>query len=133
MKKQFWNLRTKLLLTLGLVVLPAAALIFFGFQHLESIERGHTVEAAIHGDFQRMLVIFDKRLSERAYDMMDSVSPDFPSPLDKDINEKLDAILAAHPWAAYAFAPAEAVASPYAGGRTITAVTITTVWGRADL
>src|ERR1700759_4646945 len=103
MKKQFWSLRTKLLLTLGLVVLPAAALIFFGFQHLESIERGHTVEAAIHGDFQRMLVIFDKRLSERAYDMMDSVSPDFPSPLDKDINEKLDAILAAHPWAAYAF------------------------------
>lgn len=103
MRKPFWNLRTKLLLTLGLVVLPAAALIWIGFQHLASIERGHTVEAAIQGDFQRMLTIFDKRLSERAYDMVDEVRPKFPSPADKNVSEKLDEILASHPWAAYAF------------------------------
>ncbi len=103
MKKPFWNVRTKLLLTLGLVVLPAAALIWFGFQHLESIERAHTVEAAIQGDFQRMLTIFDKRLSERAYEMVDAVRPSFPSPLDKNVNERLDKILAGHPWAVYAF------------------------------
>ncbi len=68
MKKPIWNVRSRLLLTLGLVVLPAAALIFFGFQHLESIERSHSVEAAIQGDFQKTLTIFDKRLSERAYE-----------------------------------------------------------------
>lgn len=103
MRKPFWNVRTKLLLTLGLVVLPAAALILFGFQHLESIERDHTVEAAIQGDFQRMLTIFDKRLSERAYDMVGEVRPKFPSPADKNASGKLDEILASHPWVAYAF------------------------------
>jgi signal transduction histidine kinase len=102
MKKQFWNVRTKLLLTLGLVVCPAVALILFGFQHLESIERGHTVEAAIHGDFQQMLTIFDKRLSERAFQMVDTVHRGFPSPLDKNVNDHLDKILASHPWAMYA-------------------------------
>ena len=103
MKKPFWNVRTKLLLTLELVVLPAAALIWFGFQHLESIERGHTVEAAIQGDFQRMLTIFEKRLSGRAYEMVDQVRPSFPSPLDKNVNQRLDEVLASHPWAMYAF------------------------------
>ena len=103
MKKPFWNVRTKLLLTLELVVLPAAALIWFGFQHLESIERGHTVEAAIQGDFQRMLMIFEKRLSARAYEMVDAARPGFPSPLDKNVNQKLDKVLASHPWAMYAF------------------------------
>jgi signal transduction histidine kinase len=103
MKKPFWNVRTKLLLTLELVVLPAAALIWFGFQHLESIERGHSVEAAIQGDFQRILTIFDKRLSARAYEMVDVVRTSFPSPLDKNVNQRLDEILASHPWAVYAF------------------------------
>lgn len=103
MKKPFWNIRKKLLLTLGLVVLPATALILFGFQHLESIERDNSVEAAIRGDFQRMLNIFEKRLSDRAYDMVDAVRPDFPSPRDRSVNEKLDKVLARNPWAVYAF------------------------------
>ena len=103
MKKPFWNVRAKLLLTLGLVVLPAAALVFFGFQHLESIERDNTVEAAIRGDFEHMLTIFDKRLSERVYDMLDKVRPGFPSPTDKNLNERLDQVLAENPWAIYAF------------------------------
>lgn len=103
MKKPFWNVRTKLLLTLGLVVLPAVALILFGVQHLEHIERGHTVESAIQGDFRQMLNIVDKRLSERAYDMVDSVRTSFPSPLDKNVADQLDRILAAHPWAACVF------------------------------
>ena len=103
MKKPIWNVRSRLLLTLGLVVLPAAALIFFGFQHLESIERSHSVEAAIQGDFQKTLTIFDKRLSERAYEMMDSVRPDFPSPSDMQVDQRLDEVLVNHPWALYAF------------------------------
>src|SRR5215470_19153857 len=102
MKKPFWNVRTKLLLTLGLVVLPAVALILFGFQHLESIERGHAVEAAIQRDFQQMLTIFDKRLSERTYDFVDSARASFPSPEDENVEQKLDQILTSHPWAIYA-------------------------------
>lgn len=103
MKKRFWNVRTKLLLTLAGVVLPAAALIVFGFQHLESIERGHAVEAAIQGDFHQMLTIVTKHLTERAYDLIDTVRSSFPSPLDKNVPEKLDKILADHPWAKCVF------------------------------
>lgn len=103
MKKSFWNLRVKLLFTLALVVLPAAALILFGFQHLESIERDHTVEAAIQGDFQRILTIFDKRLSERGYELVDGVRSGFPSPAEANVNARLDQILTKNPWALYAF------------------------------
>ena len=103
MKKPFWNVRTKLLLTLGLVVCPAVALVFFGFQHLESIENGHLVEAAIQREFQQMLTIYDKRLSERVYATVDNVRLNFPSPTDKNVAEKLDKILAANPWASCAF------------------------------
>ncbi|HEY6352114.1 MAG TPA: HAMP domain-containing sensor histidine kinase [Candidatus Angelobacter sp.] len=103
MKRPFWNVRTRLLLTLGLVVLPAAALIWFGFEHLTSIEREHTVQAAIHSEVQQKLAIFDQQLSERAYELVDKVRPHFPSPLDKNVDEQLDRILAANPWAFCAF------------------------------
>lgn len=103
MKKPFWNVRARLLLTLGLVMLPAAALIWFGFEHLTSIEREHTVQAAIQSEVHQKLAIFDKRLSERAYELVDPVRLHFPSPLDEDVKEKLDKILAANPWATCAF------------------------------
>src|SRR5215510_9226931 len=103
MKKKFWNVRTKLFLTLGLVVFPAVALIFFGVQHLEKIERSHTVEAAIQRDFQHMLTIFDKHLSQRVYGIVDSVRVNFPSPTDKNVAEQLDKILADNKWASCAF------------------------------
>jgi len=103
MKKPFWNVRTRLLLTLGLVVLPAAALVWFGFEHLTSIEREHTVQAAIHSEVQQKLAIYDKRLSERAYELADPVRLHFPSPLDDEAEEKLDKLLAANPWASCAF------------------------------
>src|SRR5215813_949987 len=103
MKKNFWNVRTRLLLTLGLVVLPAAALVWFGFEHLTSIEREHTVQAAIHSEVHQKLAIFDKRLSDRAYELVDPLRLHFPSPLDEDVEEKLDKILAANPWASCAF------------------------------
>ena len=103
MKKTFWNVRTKLLLTLALVVCPAVALVFFGFQHLESIEKSHIVESAIQREFQQMMTIFDKRLSEHVYATVDPVRLSFPSPTDKNVAEKLDKILAANPWASCAF------------------------------
>jgi len=103
MKRPFWNVRAKLLLTLGLVVCPAVALVLFGFQHLESIEKSHIVEAAIQRDFQQMMTIFDKRLSEHVYATLDPVRHSFPSPTDKNVAEKLDKILAANPSASCAF------------------------------
>src|SRR5215470_11127291 len=103
MKKPFWNVRTKLMLTLGLVVCPAAALIVFGVQHLEKIERSHTVEAAFQRDFQQMLNIFDKRLSQRGYDLVDAVRAAVPSPQDKNVAKQLDKILAENPWASCVF------------------------------
>lgn len=103
MKKPFWNVRTKLLLTLGLVVLPAVALVLFGIGHLESIERGHTVEAAIQRDFQERLTLFDKQLSERAFAMLDSIRLQVPSPTDKNVGGQLDKLLADHPWASCIF------------------------------
>ena len=103
MKKPFWNVRARLLLTLGLVMLPAAALIWFGFEHLTSIEREHTVQAAIQSEVHQKLAIFDKRLSERAYELVDPVRLRFPSPLDEDVDDKLDQLLAANSWASCAF------------------------------
>src|SRR5215469_8839949 len=90
MKKPFWNPKTRLVLTLGLVILPAAALVWFGFDHLHSIEREHTVQAAIHSEVQMKLAIFDKQLSERAYELVDPVRLHFPSPEDEDVEKKLD-------------------------------------------
>jgi signal transduction histidine kinase len=103
MKKPLWNVRTRLLLTLGLVVLPAAALILFSVKHLKSIQRDRAVEATFQRDFQQMLTITDKQLSERAYAMIDAVRPNFPTPWDEDVTEKLDKILAQNPWADYVF------------------------------
>lgn len=103
MKKQFWSPQVRLVLTLGLVILPAAALVWFGFDHLHSIEREHTVQAAIHSEVQMKLAIFDKQLSERAYELVDPLRLRFPSPLDEDVDEKLDQMLAANPWASCAF------------------------------
>src|SRR5215471_5852906 len=103
MKKPFWNVRTKLMLTLGLVVCPAVALIVFGVQHLEKIERSHTVESAFQRDFQQMLNIFDKRLSQRAHDLVDTARTTVPSPQDKNVAKQLDKILNENPWASCIF------------------------------
>jgi signal transduction histidine kinase len=103
MKKPFWTPRTKLLFTLGLVVLPAAALIFFSAAHLKSIQRDHAVEAAFQRDFQQMLMISDKHMSQRIYEMVDSARVSFPCPVTGNVSEQLNKILADHPWASQAF------------------------------
>jgi len=103
MKKPFWNPRTRLLLTLGLVVLPAAALIVFSALHLKSIQRDRAVEAAFQRDFQQMLMISDKHISKRIYEMVDGARVNFPCPVQGSVSEQLDKILADHPWASQAF------------------------------
>src|SRR5690348_9267121 len=54
-RRKFWSHdnRFRVMLTLGLaVLLPAVALIYVNFHHLESIQRDKKVEALIHRDFQ---------------------------------------------------------------------------------
>lgn len=99
--------RFRLMLTLGLaVLLPAVALIYVNFEHLESIKRDKKVEALIHRDFQYALAASEKRLNQKAYTMTEEVRGLLPSPdsdNESDTVEKLDLILSKNPWLAHVF------------------------------
>jgi signal transduction histidine kinase len=108
-RKRFWsgNNRIRLMLTLGLaVVLPAAALIYVNFRHLESIQRDKKVEALIHRDFEQMLAISEKKINQKAYTMTEEVRRLFPSSdtdTESDKRRQLDLILSKNPWLAHVF------------------------------
>src|SRR5688572_9571616 len=107
-RKKFWSHdnRFRLLFTLGLaVLLPAGALIYLNFQHLKSIRRDKNVEALIYRDFQYVLGMSEKRLTQKAYAMMEEARAQFPSPNESepDRTKKLDLLLAKNPWMAHAF------------------------------
>jgi signal transduction histidine kinase len=95
--------RTRLLITLGFVVFPAAALIGFSVLHLRSIQRDRAIEAAIQRDFQHMLAISEKRIARHAYDMVDPVQPRVPCAYDSDAGDRLQALLEKHPQFAHVF------------------------------
>lgn len=98
-----WDERTKLLLTLELaVMLPAAVLIILSVHHLNSIQRDRAVEAAIQRDFSQVLIISEKQINHRAYDLIDDVRTQVPSP-GNACAPTLDKILAAHPYVAHIF------------------------------
>ena len=101
-KKRFWNERTKLLLTLELVVIPAVALIVLSVRHLHSIQRDRAVEAAIQRDFQHMLKVSEKRINDRAYEIVGDLAREFPSD-SSEIKDSLDKIMSQHPYAAHLF------------------------------
>jgi signal transduction histidine kinase len=98
--------RYRLMLTLGVaVLLPAAGLIYVNFSQLRSFERDKVLEAAIHRDFQEMLAITEKRMSKKAYSMVQEVRDQFPSP-DEEEHEKekrLNLLLSKYPWLAHVF------------------------------
>lgn len=80
--------RWRLMLTLELaVMLPAAALIYVNFHHLESIKRDKNVEATIHRDFQYMLSVSEKKINDKIYTMTEEMREAFPSP---DADTELD-------------------------------------------
>jgi signal transduction histidine kinase len=95
------------MLTLGLaVLLPAAALIYVNFHHLESIKRNKQVEGLIHRDFQYALAVSEKKINQKAYTMTEEVRDLFPSPdtdTEPDKVKKLDFILSKKPWLAHVF------------------------------
>ncbi|HEU4388417.1 MAG TPA: HAMP domain-containing sensor histidine kinase, partial [Blastocatellia bacterium] len=102
-RSRFWagNKRFRLLLTLELaVMLPAAALIYVNFDHLNSVKRGKNLEAAIHRDFQYMLSDAEKEMTDRIYKVTEEVRGSFPSPdvgTDSDKGKKLEMILSQDP------------------------------------
>jgi signal transduction histidine kinase len=98
-----WNERTRLILTLELaVVLPAAALIIVSVLHLKGIQRDRAVEALIQRDFTQVLAIAEKQMNEKAFDLLDDVRRELPSP-GKACNVTLDRILLTHPYALHVF------------------------------
>jgi signal transduction histidine kinase len=97
------NERTRLLLTLELaVILPAAALVILSAWHVLHIQRDRAVEAAIQRDFSQVLAISEKQINQKAYELVDDVRTDFPTP-GEACSVTLDRILAAHPYAAHVF------------------------------
>ncbi len=101
--KRRWNERTRVILTLELaVVLPAAALVILSALHLKTIQRDRAVEAAIQRDFSQVLTISEKQINQKAYDLIDDVRADFPTPKDACV-ETLDKILGGHPYVAHVF------------------------------
>jgi len=99
--------RFRLILTLGLaVLLPAAALIYVNFQHLESIKRNKKVEGLIHRDFEYVLAVSEKKVNQKAYTLTEEVRDLFPSPdtdTESDKVKRLDLILSKKPWLAHVF------------------------------
>ena len=98
-----WNERTRLILTLELaVVLPAAALIIVSVLHLKGIQRDRAVEALIQRDFTQVLAITEKHMNEKAFDLVEDVRSEMPSP-GEACAVTLDRILLAHPYALHLF------------------------------
>jgi len=98
-----WNERTRLMLTLELaVVLPAAALVVLSALHLNTIQRDRGVEAAFQRDFNQVLLISEKQLNQRAYELTDDVRSQFPGS-GAACAETLERILASHPYVAHVF------------------------------
>lgn len=95
--------RYKLILTLGVaVLLPAAALIYVNYSQLSAFKRDGVLEAAIHRDFQEVLIITEKAMAKKAYAMVEEVRACYPSP-DLDEAEKkavLEQTLNRYPWIA---------------------------------
>ena len=103
MKWKRRNEKTRLLLTLELaVVLPAAALVILSAWHVLHIQRDRAVEAAIQRDFSQVLTISEKQINHKAYELVDDVRMDFPTPSEACV-PTLDKILAAHPYVAHVF------------------------------
>jgi signal transduction histidine kinase len=108
-KKRFWsgNKPFRLMLTLELaVMLPAAALIYLNFRHLESIKRDKNMEATIHRDFQYVLAVSEKKINDKIYTKTEEMRDFFPSPdadTELDRGRKLELILAKNPSLAHVF------------------------------
>jgi len=95
-----WSERTRMLVLMLAVVLPATGLVVAFANHLRSIQREKGVEAVIQREYEHLLAIAEKRIAERAYEMNQAAMAKFP---DVDHPEQLESFLAANPDIAHAF------------------------------
>ena len=82
------------------IMLPAAALIVFGVYYLRNIQQDKAIEAVIQRDYQQVLAIAEKRIDERAYEVVEQARAKFP---DADNSDEINAFLTAQPDIAHAF------------------------------
>jgi signal transduction histidine kinase len=99
-KKARWSERSRILVLMLTVLVPAAALIVVSILHLRNIQRDHAVEAAIQRDYQHVLKIAEKRIVAHANEVTNEARRDFP---DREHPEELAAFLARHPEYSYAW------------------------------
>jgi signal transduction histidine kinase len=92
--------RSRMLVFMLAIALPATALIFGSAYRLRSIQREKAIEAVIQRDHQQVLAIAEKRIAERAFEMTEAARAKFP---DVDHPEALESFLDSHPDIAHAF------------------------------
>jgi two-component sensor histidine kinase len=97
-----WNQRARLLALEFAVILPALALITFSTMHLKSLGHDKTVDAAIERDLQHMLLLTDKQMTSKAFEMAAAARDDFPQP-GPEAPKALHKILEQSPYAAHVF------------------------------
>ncbi len=95
-----WRKPPPMLVFMLAVMLPAAALIVANVAWLRHLQRDQIMDAAIQRDYQHMLKIAEKRIVERAYEISEKASSQFP---DVEQPEELDAFLTTHPEITHAF------------------------------
>jgi signal transduction histidine kinase len=95
-----WFERSRMLLVMMAVLLPAAALIVVSVIHLRSIQRDKALEAVIQRDYQQVLAISEKRIADHAYEVVENDKARFP---EQPCPSSLKAYLATHPDIAHAF------------------------------
>lgn len=95
-----WSERPRIIVLMLAIMLPAAALVIFGFIHLREIQQDKAIEAAIQREYQQVLAIAEKHIDGRAYDMAEEASAKFP---DVDSSGDIDKFLKDHPELDYAF------------------------------
>ena len=93
------RMRMMLILQLA-VILPAATLVILSAKHLQTIQRDRVVEALIDRDFSQVLAISEKQINHKAYELVDDVRSEFPSP-GSACTETLDRILSSYPYVAH--------------------------------
>src|SRR5690242_10886664 len=99
-KKTRWSERTRILVLMLTVLVPAAALIVVSVMHLRSIQRDRAVEAAFQRDYQHVLKIAEKRIVAHVNEQTEEARRDFP---DLEHPEDLEAFLQRHPEYTYAW------------------------------
>lgn len=100
MQSRRFSERTRMLLLMLAVTLPAAALITWSVMHLRELQRKKEIEAVIERNYLEALEIAEKRIDHRAYKMAEGLQATFP---DVDSPDELDDFLAKHPNVSHAF------------------------------